>query len=256
MSVLTATTAASVQWLSAAPATRAPTRRGTRGSHARRPRRCGEGSDPLRDAINRAQRKRRFGHGCRASMSRRERPDRPLADRPIDMRPSGANVVGRSHSPRAALSGSGGAIHQVAQSPRSDSSLRMTSSATEANATPAATTTESRRLDRSGSAASPRTGGRAEPRNTPRRTQGSADAKSAVNGSRSERRGRSGRRARCSLSWSGVVALDARLCPLLCPPARVLGAVEPKRRGIIIRVSGVRVPPPASRTAWKSGISR
>ena len=37
----------------------------------------------------------------------------------------------------------------------------------------------------------------------------------------------------------------AQLCPLLCPPAPVLGSVEPKRRGIIIRVSGVRVPPPA-----------
>jgi len=32
----------------------------------------------------------------------------------------------------------------------------------------------------------------------------------------------------------------------LCPPARVLGSVEPTSCGIIIRVSGVRVPPPAS----------
>ena len=37
----------------------------------------------------------------------------------------------------------------------------------------------------------------------------------------------------------------ARLCHLLCPPAPSNGAVEPKRRGIIIRVSAVRVPPPA-----------
>jgi len=38
----------------------------------------------------------------------------------------------------------------------------------------------------------------------------------------------------------------AQLCPLLCPRAQVFGSVEPKRCGIIIRVSGVRVPPPAS----------
>jgi hypothetical protein len=37
-----------------------------------------------------------------------------------------------------------------------------------------------------------------------------------------------------------------RSSPLLRPPARANGAVEPKRHGIIIRVSGVRVPPPAS----------
>jgi hypothetical protein len=37
-----------------------------------------------------------------------------------------------------------------------------------------------------------------------------------------------------------------QLCPLSCPPAPANGAAEPKRPGIIIRVSGVRVPPPAS----------
>jgi hypothetical protein len=40
----------------------------------------------------------------------------------------------------------------------------------------------------------------------------------------------------------------ARLCPLLCPPAPSTGTVEPKHTGIIIRVAGVRVPPPASRS--------
>jgi hypothetical protein len=38
-----------------------------------------------------------------------------------------------------------------------------------------------------------------------------------------------------------------RTCPLLCPRAPSSGAVEPNHSGIIIRVSGVRVPPPASR---------
>jgi hypothetical protein len=33
------------------------------------------------------------------------------------------------------------------------------------------------------------------------------------------------------------------ICPLSCPPAGANGAVEPKSRGIIVRVSGVRVPP-------------
>jgi hypothetical protein len=36
-----------------------------------------------------------------------------------------------------------------------------------------------------------------------------------------------------------------RLCPLSCPPAPANARVEPKHIGIIIRVSGVRVPPPA-----------
>jgi hypothetical protein len=36
-----------------------------------------------------------------------------------------------------------------------------------------------------------------------------------------------------------------QMCPLSCPPARANPAAEPKRAGIIIRVSGVRVPPPA-----------
>lgn len=36
-----------------------------------------------------------------------------------------------------------------------------------------------------------------------------------------------------------------RMCPLLCPPAPTSIAAEPKRRGIIIRMSGVRVRPPA-----------
>ena len=41
-------------------------------------------------------------------------------------------------------------------------------------------------------------------------------------------------------------APSARGCvPFSCPPAPSNGAVEPKHSGIIIRVSGVRVPPPA-----------
>ena len=42
---------------------------------------------------------------------------------------------------------------------------------------------------------------------------------------------------------------DQQKCPLLCPPAAGNTAPEPKQRGIIIRVSGVRVPPPASAVA-------
>jgi hypothetical protein len=41
------------------------------------------------------------------------------------------------------------------------------------------------------------------------------------------------------------VADAARICPLSSPPDGANGSLEPKRRGIIIRVSGVRVPPPA-----------
>ena len=37
-----------------------------------------------------------------------------------------------------------------------------------------------------------------------------------------------------------------RLCPTACPTSRDFPMVEPNRAGIIIRVSGIRVPPPAS----------
>ena len=39
----------------------------------------------------------------------------------------------------------------------------------------------------------------------------------------------------------------AQLCPTACPTGPELPMAEPNRAGIIIRVSGVRVPPPASR---------
>src|SRR4051794_6047769 len=47
------------------------------------------------------------------------------------------------------------------------------------------------------------------------------------------------------------------MCPLSCPPAPSNGAVEPRGSGIIIRVSGVRVPPPAPPEALQTaGLSR
>jgi hypothetical protein len=60
-------------------------------------------------------------------------------------------------------------------------------------------------------------------------------------------------------TWNGIRADDfgiARMCPLSCPPAPANDAAEPKRSGIIIRVSGVRVPPPASEVALKTVTSR
>jgi hypothetical protein len=51
--------------------------------------------------------------------------------------------------------------------------------------------------------------------------------------------------------------LRRRICPLSCPPARANGGAEPMRRGIIIRVSGVRDPPPALKKALQiAGLSR
>jgi hypothetical protein len=46
----------------------------------------------------------------------------------------------------------------------------------------------------------------------------------------------------------------AHSCPLFGPPAPSNPAVEPKHSGIIIRVSGVRVPPPASRFRANSAL--
>jgi hypothetical protein len=49
-----------------------------------------------------------------------------------------------------------------------------------------------------------------------------------------------------------AVRTRVRLCPTACPTRPEFPMFKPNQSGIIIRVSGVRVPPPASRTACKS----
>jgi hypothetical protein len=53
-------------------------------------------------------------------------------------------------------------------------------------------------------------------------------------------------RAICEDTRNAVRA-RVRLCPTACPTALQFPMVKPNQAGIIIRVSGVRVPPPASR---------
>ena len=62
-------------------------------------------------------------------------------------------------------------------------------------------------------------------------------------------------RAICEDTRNAVRA-RVRLCPTACPTALQFPMVKPNQAGIIIRVSGVRVPPPASRKARNPGAWR